>query len=415
MDDLDLNINNYSFDDILNLFKINKEYTQIDLDNANEVVKKLNNNDTKKYYLFFNEAYDILKTVYNTKQTRKNINNNNELLKKNYSSNIEYNNIDDIYFASNNHNFNTKNIYNNQFKINERIITIHTQDRDIKKWSNQNNFEVELPSVMKNVISIELFDVNLPTYYYNISSNSFNTKLYFSIPEYYNNLIELIMDDGYYTTNLFVDNLELKLNETTTKIFYDLKVYVNNTTKYNGFKVVYNENNNKITITNNKNMFFINANKNNTYDEYYTNNKDILPNVGLKYNLGFNNELYESVYDNSNNLHYINAPNMLHISNDNTIYMSIDKYNYIDEIVPYSISTTTYFNNDYNGRVNNAFAKLQYTNNKYIPVNKFKRVLPHIEEKIRKLKFNFHYHNQLLVDFLNQDFDFSIKIIQKYN
>lgn len=106
---------------------------------------------------------------------------------------------------------------------------------------------------------------------------------------------------------------------------------------------------------------------------------------------------------------------MLNIEINKTIYLSLDKYNYIDEIVPYSISSSTYYNNDYNGRVNSSFAKLHYYNNEYIPKEKFNRILPHIEEKISKLKFEFRYHNQMYVDFLNQDFNFSLKFIQKYN
>ena len=91
--------------------------------------------------------------------------------------------------------------------------------------------------------------------------------------------------------------------------------------------------------------------------------------------------------------------------------MEIDTFNWIDEINPYSISTTDLYNNDFNGRVNNSFAKLILSNitKCYVPVDKFKRVLPHTVEKIGRLKFKFRYHNGILVDFMHQNFNFSLK------
>lgn len=93
--------------------------------------------------------------------------------------------------------------------------------------------------------------------------------------------------------------------------------------------------------------------------------------------------------------------------------MEIDTFNWIDEINPYSISTTDFYNNDFNGRVNNSFAKLILSNitKCYVPVDKFKRVLPHTVEKIGRLKFRFRYHNGIPVDFMRQDFNFSLKFI----
>ena len=41
MNNIDLNIDNYSFEDILNLFKINKNFTDKDLEKCKETVEKL--------------------------------------------------------------------------------------------------------------------------------------------------------------------------------------------------------------------------------------------------------------------------------------------------------------------------------------------------------------------------------------
>jgi hypothetical protein len=125
----------------------------------------------------------------------------------------------------------------------------------------------------------------------------------------------------------------------------------------------------------------------------------------------FNKSLYNSIYDSSNNIFVLEGPNNVDIKISNTIYMEIDKFNYINEIAPFSKSTTSYFNNDYYGKVNSAFAKLILSNvsNTYIPIIKFKRVLPHMEEKVARLKFRFRYHNGNLVDFINQNFNFSLR------
>ena len=95
--------------------------------------------------------------------------------------------------------------------------------------------------------------------------------------------------------------------------------------------------------------------------------------------------------------------------------MEIDKYNTYDELDPYSTRTNHLYNNDFNGRVNSAFAKIPVSN---IPVgeinesrnNSLQNIVcynPPIE-RISKLKFKFRYHDGRLVDFKNAPFNFTI-------
>ena len=65
--------------------------------------------------------------------------------------------------------------------------------------------------------SIELFDITLPTFYYNISEYLQNTKLWFSIPFYFTDPIELTMPSGYYTYNDICIELTKQLNNVTTQ------------------------------------------------------------------------------------------------------------------------------------------------------------------------------------------------------
>ena len=67
METLDLNIDNYDYEDILNLFKINIEFGENELKKAKKEVLNMHPDKSgldKKYFLFFSHAYKILYNVY---------------------------------------------------------------------------------------------------------------------------------------------------------------------------------------------------------------------------------------------------------------------------------------------------------------------------------------------------------------
>ena len=69
-ENLDLNIQNYSLNDLLNLFKLKANFTEEDLKNAKKIVLKTHPDKSKldkKYFLFFSSAYKILFQLYNFK------------------------------------------------------------------------------------------------------------------------------------------------------------------------------------------------------------------------------------------------------------------------------------------------------------------------------------------------------------
>jgi hypothetical protein len=69
-ENLDLNIENYNLNDLLNLFKLNTNFTEEDLKNAKKIVLKTHPDKSKldkKYFLFFSSAYKILFQLYNFK------------------------------------------------------------------------------------------------------------------------------------------------------------------------------------------------------------------------------------------------------------------------------------------------------------------------------------------------------------
>ena len=70
MDHIDLDINNYSINDILNLFSLAHDFTKTDLTKAKKQVLKTHpdkSNLDKKYFLFFTKAYKLLFQVYEFK------------------------------------------------------------------------------------------------------------------------------------------------------------------------------------------------------------------------------------------------------------------------------------------------------------------------------------------------------------
>ena len=69
----------------------------------------------------------------------------------------------------------------NTYVLDRKLVTIHSEDRDVKKWPNANHFEIELPESLSNIQSTRLIEIGLPSNYYTFSNNYQNTKLTFTI------------------------------------------------------------------------------------------------------------------------------------------------------------------------------------------------------------------------------------------
>ena len=67
MNDLDLNIDNYDFDDLLNLFNLDYNFTELDLKSAKRRVLMTHPDKSgleKSYFMFFTKAYKMLSQIY---------------------------------------------------------------------------------------------------------------------------------------------------------------------------------------------------------------------------------------------------------------------------------------------------------------------------------------------------------------
>ena len=74
MENLDLDINNYTLDELLNLFKLDYTFSEEDLKKAKKLALKTHpdrSNLDMKYFLFFKKAYGSLENVYYFRKKRK--------------------------------------------------------------------------------------------------------------------------------------------------------------------------------------------------------------------------------------------------------------------------------------------------------------------------------------------------------
>ena len=67
------------------------------------------------------------------------------------------------------------------YVLERKIISIHSNDRDISKWPKANHFEIELPEDITNVQSMRLVEITLPNNHYVFTNAYQNTKLSFDI------------------------------------------------------------------------------------------------------------------------------------------------------------------------------------------------------------------------------------------
>ena len=71
---------------------------------------------------------------------------------------------------------------NPTYMTTKKMVTIHSEDRDIVHWPSANEFEITLPESLTNVQSIQLEQIMLPNNFYNISE------------QLQNNIFEIITD-----------------------------------------------------------------------------------------------------------------------------------------------------------------------------------------------------------------------------
>jgi hypothetical protein len=328
---------------------------------------------------------------------------------------------------------NSKPLINREqnYVLDRKLLTVHSEDRDITKWPNSNTFEIMLPEQLLNVQSMRLIQSTFPGSFFIFSEEYQNTKMQFTI---YNTLYQITIQAGTYTPGQLTLELTNKMNamipvsQQSFNVFYDEvgRVFWFGHTDAS-FNLNFDQKIDYITVCDQPTVW-------NNYAKW-----------GLPYYLGFNKEIYysktdlsgvsfdyicpcNSTVDNADLIkHYISAPMAFNLIGETCIYMEIDKYNSYDEIYPYNQSSRQMFdNNAYSGKVNTAFAKIPiHSDYNFDSRTFYLHNTVHYDppiERIARLKIKFRFHDGRLVDFQNFPFDFTIEfntlrneIEKKYN
>ena len=308
------------------------------------------------------------------------------------------------------------------YVLDRKLVTVHSEDRDITKWPNSNTFEIILPETLLNVQSMRLIQATMPGRFFVFTNDYQNTVFQFTIGG-----VSYTIDpiqEGLYTP----DQLSLELTNKMNKA-------INATSSFNVF---YDMVGSKFWFGHTDLSFNLDFDQQIIYDGLSCEQPIVWNNSakwGLPYYLGFEKKSYKSFTDSNdisfdymcpnsctnngsaNITHYVEAPLSFTIHGETCIYMEVDKYNSFQELYPYNESTRNLFdNNAYAGKVNSAFAKIPiHPNTDYnfdsraIYQHNMVQYDPPIE-RIARLKFKFRFHDGRLVHFQNFPFDFTIEL-----
>ena len=286
------------------------------------------------------------------------------------------------------------------YGVQKKLITIHTEDRDITKYASPGQFEIDLPVDNKNVVSIRLDEIELPSLYVFMDVNQ-NTKfrVALGVGMYYGRITE-----GTYTPAQLANELTGQLNACTETA---------------GFEVLYNEVSKKLIFTNTA-LFGFTFLEGEVYPGCAFVFFDNYSKWGLGNYLGFDKAVYEAtlgdvpLYWRSTTLtavYSVTAPHPVNVAGDGEIYMELATYNNIDELMPYTAYSSDLYYGKYGGKHNSSFAKIPVqarSNRQDFLTNIFFSVPP--LERLQKLRFKFRYHDGRPVEFNNVNFNFTIEL-----
>ena len=120
------------------------------------------------------------------------------------------------------------------YVLDRKIITIHSNDRDISKWPKANHFEIELPEDITNVQSIRLAEITMPNSHYVFTNPYQNTKLSFEIrgvPSLSSQRHTIEISEGSYTADQLAIEIATKMNQAVSSAAKNW---------FRGFKCKYN-------------------------------------------------------------------------------------------------------------------------------------------------------------------------------
>lgn len=305
----------------------------------------------------------------------------------------------------------------------QQYISVHSEDRNIVKYPNASEFEIELPQDYLNVQGFRLVSGYFPAKVNTFSREKKNVTMTFMFETIYNpsdhgvvDPIEVaiyntlvnytdnyvvIIDSGTYDTEQMTNEVQNKMNQVVTDLLLGDTSTLTDVQKdtylaaggYLDFVTAFNEVSRKLWIGNRKSSFILTNTDTARYEEETSvclcegnDNVPTFKHWGLPGFLGFRRCNVESsvltdpkdarfYYRSQGNYdwliasslagaqaHYLTAPLQMNVNPNNYIYMEIKLLNSIDETAPYNYSKFTQETNQTNGVVKSAFAKIPLNN-----------------------------------------------------
>jgi len=308
-----------------------------------------------------------------------------------------------------------------QYMFEKQYVSIHSEDRNMVKYPNASEFEIELPQDYLNVQGVKLLSGRFPFTLYTFSQAKKNVTMTFKFTEIYNpgahaysdpfqeaifqtlyNYMDnfvIVIEDGFYTspqqmatelTNKFNSSVtDLLLSDNSTLTSVQKTIFIS-TGGYKEFIIVYNIVSRKLWFGNKSSGFELTNTDTAIFEENVIQcTRNALPdfgNWGLPGFLGFTRCSIDSTVQLSLNdtrfyygdvvlgdngywlianptlpgatAYYITAPLQLDIRPPTYFYMEIRGLNSIDETAPYNFSNFTVTTNQTNGIVKSAFARV---------------------------------------------------------
>jgi hypothetical protein len=287
------------------------------------------------------------------------------------------------------------------YVVQKKIVTVHTEDRDVTKWPTPTQFEIDLPVDYKNVVSMRLNEIELPVPLYVFSEQDQNVKL--AVESVNGPTVVIEIKEGNYTGEELALELSGQLSAATG----------------NTFDVIYDKVARKMIFTSTAvfELFFDRAEFYPCCTQKYYDN---YTKWGLGSYLGFEKKRYLSTQGDVNlyaqavsmpGVHFVAAPNILDVHGDTNVYLELAAYNNIDELMPYTERSSDLYYSKHGGKHNSSFAKIplrdRSTKEDYL-ANIFFSEPP--LERIQKFRFKLRYHDGRPVHFHGLDYNFSIEM-----
>ena len=339
--DIDLNIDNYSIIDILELLDINtKELLTISDDKIKEIISirinKLKNKfkllDLPNYVKFFDQ---INKKILYDDNDNDNDNSDYSNIYGNNVTNIEsqknivIDNIDskkkEINFLT---NFSKHSDYLGKFYRNfiDKTIIIDSRYRDNYKNTDSCNFIFTLKEPIKNIIELKLLDIEFKNSFYPINSDHENNFFWIKITNNTDSsykYLYIYLKDNWYDDHQLINliNSNLNINNINNKIYGNKKINIINSNDNYTIELNFNA----IQITNfeyldyNDQTIIMYLIEDNDYDIYYNTNS----NNDIKSCLGFMFGFIKQYYSFTDNLY---SENIIDLTGPRYFYLYVNEY-----------------------------------------------------------------------------------------